>query len=229
VIGGSATASDIIDSPLFHDHFPEIFKFIKLVSSTPIRNMATIAGNFVNASPIGDLTIFFLALDTQLVLSNGKKKREVALKKFYSGYKTLDKKPDEFIEKIWFKLPADNHLFNFEKVSKRTHLDIASVNSAISLHMKNDKIKEANISAGGVGPVPLFLKNSSSFLEGKRLSPGIIEELLTNVQEEISPISDARGTEMYKRILLNQLIKAHFIVLFPNLEFENLCLPATSQ
>ena len=29
--------------------------------------MATIAGNFINASPIGDFTIFFLALDAQLV------------------------------------------------------------------------------------------------------------------------------------------------------------------
>jgi xanthine dehydrogenase small subunit len=55
LIGASATVSDIIDSPLFHDHFPEILRFTKLVSSTPIRNMATIAGNFVNASPLAIL------------------------------------------------------------------------------------------------------------------------------------------------------------------------------
>ena len=32
---------------------------------------------------------------------------------------------------------------------------------------------------------------------------------------EISPISDARGTAEYKRLLLRQLIFAHFILLFP--------------
>jgi xanthine dehydrogenase small subunit len=39
---------------------------------------------------------------------------------------------------------------------------------------------------------------------------------------EILPISDARGTKEYKRLLLGQLIKAHFITLFPSLETTNL-------
>jgi xanthine dehydrogenase small subunit len=33
--------------------------------------------------------------------------------------------------------------------------------------------------------------------------------------EEIAPISDARGTADYKRLLLRQLIYAHFLLLFP--------------
>ena len=104
--------------------------------------MATIGGNFINASPIGDFTIFFLALDAQLSLfqssDSEKSKRELPLRKLYKGYKTLDKKPDESIlNKIWFELPGKNSYFNFEKVSKRTHLDIASVNSAIQY--KNER------------------------------------------------------------------------------------------
>ena len=39
------------------------------------RNMATMAGNLVNASPIGDMTIFFLALNAEIVLSNGKSEK----------------------------------------------------------------------------------------------------------------------------------------------------------
>ncbi len=57
-IGASATVTDLIESEIIRNHFPGIAGFIKLVSSTPIRNMATIAGNFINASPIGDFTIF---------------------------------------------------------------------------------------------------------------------------------------------------------------------------
>lgn len=220
VIGASATVTDLIESSLFHDHFPDIFRFIKLVSSTPIRNMATIAGNFINASPIGDLTIFFLALDAQIILSDGEKKRELSLRKLYKGYKQLNRKPDEIIEKIWFELPCKNTKFNFEKVSKRTHLDIASVNSAICITMKEDHIASASISAGGVGPVPLFLLKASTFLKGKKLSEDLISETIEIAQSEISPISDARGSEKYKRLLLGQLIKAHFLSLFPDLIFE---------
>ena len=34
------------------------------MSSEQIRNMASFGGNLVNASPIGDMTIFFLALNS---------------------------------------------------------------------------------------------------------------------------------------------------------------------
>jgi xanthine dehydrogenase small subunit len=44
--------------------------------------MATLAGNFTNASPIGDFTIFFLALDAQLLLNDGTGKRSIALREF---------------------------------------------------------------------------------------------------------------------------------------------------
>ena len=212
-IGPSATVSDLKASPIITEAFPGFQQYAKLVSSTPIRNMATIAGNFINASPIGDFTIFFLALDAQLVLNDGKNKRELPLRKLYKGYKTLDKKPEEHIEQIWFELPDANTRFHFEKVSKRTHLDIASVNSAIRLQIKGDLIESAGLSAGGVGPVPMYLQKTSIFLKGKKISEALVQEVIELVKTEISPISDARGAKEYKTLLLGQLIKAHFIEL----------------
>ncbi len=215
MMGASVTAADIAASPIFIEHFPQLEKYIKLVSSTPIRNMATLAGNFCNASPIGDFTIFFLALDAQLLLRNGTATRTVPLRQFYKGYKQLDKTPDEFVEKISFLLPSPGSFFNFEKVCKRTYLDIASVNTAIHLQIKGDIIEDAGIAAGGVGPVPMFLKAASKFLKGKKVEDTLISELLLIIQSEISPISDARGTAAYKRLLLNQLVKAHLKPLTP--------------
>ncbi|MEI8053497.1 MAG: FAD binding domain-containing protein [Bacteroidota bacterium] len=223
-MGASTTVSEMADSPVFIKYFPALKNIIKLVSSTPIRNMATVAGNFTNASPIGDLTIFFLALNAQLKLSNGNESRVVALRDFYKGYKQLDKKPEEIIEKIVFELPDANDKFNFEKVCKRTHLDIASVNTAILLKMNGDEIKEGSISAGGVGPVPKYLSAASEYISGKKISIALIKEIIEIAQTEISPISDARGTEAYKRLLLSQLIKAHFICLFPELDNKKILL-----
>jgi xanthine dehydrogenase small subunit len=81
-MGAATTVTEIADSPVFEEYFPSLKKYIHLVSSTQIRNMATVGGNFTNASPIGDLTVFFLALNAQLILSDGNKKRELALKDF---------------------------------------------------------------------------------------------------------------------------------------------------
>jgi xanthine dehydrogenase small subunit len=222
IIGPSATVSDLKNSNIINEAFPAFQRYAKLISSTPIRNMATIGGNFINASPIGDFTIFFLALDAQLVLSDGRTKRELPLRKLYKGYKTLDKQPAEYIEQVSFELPGKDSFFHFEKVSKRTHLDIASVNSAICLQLKNGKVINAGISAGGVGPVPLFLERTSAFLAGKEINEGSIKEAIEVMRTEISPISDARGTKEYKTLLLGQLIKVHFMELFPGLVTEKL-------
>jgi xanthine dehydrogenase small subunit len=221
-IGAAATVTDLLESEIMQNCFPKLKSYVKLVSSTPIRNIATIGGNFINASPIGDLTIFFLALNTNIILSDGAKRRALPLKEFYRGYKILDKKPEEFVEALWFQMPDKDTHFHFEKVSKRTHLDIASVNSAISLQLDGQTIKEVHLSAGGVAPVPLYLKKTVGFLKNKTVSEELVQEAIEITQTEISPITDVRGTEAYKRLLLSQLIKAHFINLFPQLQLSKL-------
>jgi xanthine dehydrogenase small subunit len=81
--------------------------------------------------------------------------------------------------------------------------------------MKGQNIDECFLSAGGVSPVPLFLRKTSEFFTGKPVTPEIIMQANTVMQEEISPISDVRGSAEYKRLLLRQLLLAHFLRLFP--------------
>jgi xanthine dehydrogenase small subunit len=209
-IGAAVTLTAFAESDLIKNFFPDLKKYIKLISSTPIRNMATMAGNLVNASPIGDMSIFFLALDSELVLNKNGKTRTVKLRDFYKAYKQIDKEVDEIIEKIIFTPPQNNH-FNFEKVSKRTHLDIASVNSACQMSLNDDGIiNEIHLSAGGVAPFPKYLKETVSFLKGKKINAENLKAAIEIMNTEIAPISDARGTKEYKRLLLRQLFLAHF-------------------
>jgi xanthine dehydrogenase small subunit len=120
------------------------------------------------------------------------------------------------VDYVSFDYPAENSYFNFEKVSQRTYLDIASVNSSIYLESKDDYIIAARLSAGGVAPIPLFLKKTSEFLNDKSITADIVTEAAGISQTEISPITDARGSAEYKALLLRQLINAHFITLFPD-------------
>jgi len=218
-IGASITASELVESELIRHSFPDLDKYIKLISSTPIRNMATLAGNLINASPIGDISIFFLALDAELVLNKNGSKRSLKLRDFYKAYKIIDKEPDEILEKIIFSPLQKGSLFNFEKVSKRTHLDIASVNTACKIQLNEDgSIETIYLSAGGVAPFPKYLSNTCSFLQGKKFTAEVIEEALVTMNKEILPISDARGSVTYKRLLLRQLFIAHVIKFFGPVE-----------
>ena len=271
-VGASATVTDLLESSTMQAAFPDLYKHLKLVSSTPIRNMATLAGNFVNASPIGDMTVWFLALDADILFDNG---REMPLRKLYLGYKRLAKTDTEFIAAIRFRKPGADFYFNFEKVCKRTYLDIATVNTAISLRVESipgpgwvppalsvpdpaategfspqrygdaekegtaargsppyeggvaaasadgvvlprveHKIVEAHVSAGGVAPIPLYLAETSAFLNGMPVNAQTLADANQIMQAEISPISDVRGSAEYKRLLLRQLLLAHFCELF---------------
>ncbi len=193
-------------------------KLFNLFASKPIRNSATIAGNIINASPIADITITLLSLSAELTLLNSKnEKRKIKLDQFYTGYKTLEKNSDEIIETISFPIPEPNSSFNFEKVSKRTYLDIASVNSSALLQIENNKIVGARISAGGISPIPLFLLKTSEFLINQEINLEVVKNAVNIATTEISPISDIRGSKEYKTLLLGQLIKAHFIELFPKI------------
>ena len=215
-IGGLSTVTDMMDNNALAAYFPEMKSYLKLISSEPIRNMATLAGNFVNASPIGDMTIFFLALDSKIAIKNKLGKlHTIDLKHFYKSYKVYDLQEGEIITNISFNLPSKTSKFNFEKVSKRTCLDIASVNSAMSITMNGDTFEDVHLAVGGVAPIPKYLHETSSFLKGKELSIKIILETAEMLQNEISPISDVRGSSDYKRLLARQLFFAHILKFFP--------------
>ena len=232
-IGASVTVTDLLESPVMQSIFPDLYRHLKLVSSTPIRNMATLAGNFVNASPIGDMTVWFLALDAEIDLCRSPRvskgvTRTLALKDLYMGYKQLAKSDEEYISTIRFRKLTADFRFNFEKVCKRTYLDIATANTAISLRVRSPTVKEgalpdgratdtivdAHVAVGGVAPVPLYLKKTSAFLRGRQVTAETLRQANEIIQSEISPISDVRGTEAYKRLLLRQLFTAHFVELF---------------
>jgi xanthine dehydrogenase small subunit len=200
---------------------PKMPDFLRVFASTPIRNRATLGGNINNASPIGDLTAILLALGADLTLRSASgNERTIPLRTYYTGYKTLDRLPDEIVTMITFRMPDADLLdeqwfFNYEKVSRRTYLDIASVNSAVLMRVSSGIILEANVSAGGVAPVPLYCAKTSAYLVGKPISSEIFREAAEILVAEAAPISDARGTVEYKRLLLQRLFFAHALALFP--------------
>ncbi len=191
-----------------------INRAMELMGSLPIRNRASIAGNLVNASPIGDMTITLLALGAEVGLVASGDRRVVPLHEFFLGYKKLDLRADEMVEWVRFAVADGRLFFNFEKVSKRTYLDIATVNTSISFQTTDGRITNARLSAGGVGPVPMRLERTMALLEGSEPTAATALAAAESARSEISPITDVRGSAEYKKLLLGQLVLAHFQVLF---------------
>jgi xanthine dehydrogenase small subunit len=202
--------------PLVKSYLSEIDVYNLLIASWPIRTRSTLGGNLCNASPIADMTCLLLAIESSIHLidSNGKK-RSLPLKDFYLGYKEMDKAADEIVAEISFPVFDSNTRVNWEKVSKRAWLDIATVNAACKFTVEDSCITDAHLALGGVAATPLFLPETSEFLTGKVVSPEVVADALALAQTDFEPIGDVRGSATYKRLLARQLMAAHFIKLFP--------------
>jgi xanthine dehydrogenase small subunit len=214
-IGAATPLTAIESSPVIRQFFPDLSRHFTRIASLPVRNRATVAGNIVNASPAGDLSVIFLALDSSMVLAGTTGRRTIKLRDFFMGYKVVDMAANEMIVEVRFQVPGADTRFNFEKVGRRSHLDIASVNTAMQLRVRDDSIAEAHAAAGSVAPVPLYLRATSAFLQGRPISAATAREAATIAAGEISPISDVRGSAEYKRALLQHLLSVHFLMMFP--------------
>jgi xanthine dehydrogenase small subunit len=222
-LGAMMPMEDLCGLPPFAD-------YLSCVASGPVRQRATVGGNLVNASPIGDFTIMLLALGAVLGIRAPARPgggpagqepgilRELPLRDFYRGYKKLDLAEGEIVEWVAFAEPGAAG-FHFEKVGRRQHLDIASVNTAVLLRLEGRRIGEARLAAGGVAPVPLLLARASARLSGCEARADVLgralAEALALAQEEVAPISDVRGSQMYRRRLLKHLLVASFLRLLP--------------
>lgn len=208
-VGGAVTIEDFRLSPAVRQYFPALEQDFLLHSSAILRNKATLAGNVVNASPIGDATVILLALDARLVIAGADGKREVPLSKFYIAYKRTDLACGELVSEIVIPLLPKGSRYQFEKVSNRATLDIAAVNSALRVTTAPDgTITDLRVSAGGVAAVPLLLPLDS--FKGRKTDGATIEALARAAEGEAQPIDDIRGSAAYKKLLLGQLVRAHF-------------------
>jgi xanthine dehydrogenase small subunit len=212
-IGSTTTIKELKESAALREYFPKLDGYLKLMASPPIRNMATVGGNIANSSPIGDVCVILMALDATLVLRRKGKTRECKLKDFFIGYKKTAKEPEEFIEWICFDLPDEQTHFSFEKISKRGHLDMATVNSAMRIVLAEGVIKKASFTVGGVGPTIRYLAGTAEYLLGKKINNQTFKEANRIAQGEITPRSRAE----YKRSLVRQQLLIHLMSFAPGM------------
>ncbi|MGB4585765.1 MAG: FAD binding domain-containing protein [Rectinemataceae bacterium] len=228
-VGAAVTVTDFFASKLVREALPGIEKFESQFASSLIRNLATIGGNVANASPVGDITSMLMGLGAVLELGEipsgqnpalHSEPRFLAIEDFFVGYKKTALKRNEILLAVL--IPADAGIFfSFEKIAKREKLDIAAVNTAMSFRVEGGRIAGVRISAGGVAAIPVLLEKAAALFEGApvdRDDPKTLAAFARAVssaaREEVSPISDVRGSAAYRKRMTGRLVLAHFIRLF---------------
>ena len=207
-VGGRVTLSQL--ESFVHDRVPELAQVLDRFGSPQIKNAGTLAGNIANASPIADTLPFLYVTDARLELTGRNGMRTMPIASFYRGYKSLDLAADEIITRIIIPLPARGETLRLYKVSKRSHLDISSFTAAMLMRRAGARIDSIRIAYGGVGPLILRLPRTESFLTGKSFSLGTLEDAGAVAREEITPISDVRGSRDFRLQLAENVLRKFY-------------------
>ncbi len=187
---------------------PEFAEIISVFGSPQIRHVGTIGGNIINASPIADSLPFLFVMEAELELAGPAGRRQVNINQFYHGYKKLDLRPDELLTSIRIPLPKADELLRLYKISRRRDLDISTFTAAIRMRLDGDTIREAALAYGAVGPTVLRLRRTEDYLRGQSFSEETMQAAGDMAIEEITPISDVRGSKDYRyQLARNVLLK----------------------
>jgi xanthine dehydrogenase small subunit len=193
------------------DLVPAFHRILNVFGSPQIRNVGTIGGNLINASPIADSLPFLHVMEAELELASHSGRRIVNINNFYQGYKKFDLKPGELLTRITVPLPGEADLLGLYKVSRRRDLDISTFTAAIRLSLEGNTISRAAIACGAVGPTVLRARQTESFLIGQEFSEAIMREAGDLAVAEVTPISDVRGSRDYRLQLTRNVFVKFFL------------------
>jgi xanthine dehydrogenase molybdopterin binding subunit/xanthine dehydrogenase small subunit len=211
-IGGAATLTAVEEA--LAGEIPALDRMLWVFASRQIRNRATLAGNLVTASPIGDMAPVLLALDARVELRGAAGTREVALDAFFVGYRKTVMAAGEIMSAILIPrgAPADMKRRTASyKVSKRRELDISIVAAAFSIDRdEHGVVQRARLAYGGVAATPVRARKAEHALSGHPFTRHTLEAAKLALAHELAPISDARGSAAYRRGLIASLLEKFF-------------------
>lgn len=197
IIGAGVTWSDLISNALIAEKVGVLAEAARQGGCVATRNVGTIGGNIVNASPAADLVAPLLALDAEVATRSSNADRTIPLKDFFTGPGTTVLKPDELVTEIY--VPFLKGKAVFLKLGRRRAMTLSVVNTAVYLQMDGKICKEARIALGSMAPKPLRCEKAEGLLKGKSIDTDLIGKCAAEAIKETSPIDDQRATAWYRK------------------------------
>jgi len=198
-VGAAVTMARLLSDDLIVGQCPVLASAAKSLGSPLTRNRATIGGNIANASPSADTAPVLLALNADAhFLSTDGSTRKVPMTEFFLDYKKTARRDDEIITGFTF-VPKPGYWGRFVKVGQRDGAAISVANMAVLLKRDGDVCTDLAVAFGAVGPVPLRAYSVEKAAKGGAFSERFAAACAEAVQRDISPISDIRGSDEYRR------------------------------
>jgi CO/xanthine dehydrogenase FAD-binding subunit len=208
-LGAAVPAIEIHENADMRRYYPGLTEAAHLIGSLQIQSRASVGGNVCNGSPAADTTPALIALGAKGRVVGPKGERMVAVEEFCTGPGRTVLHPNELLVEFQIASPARHSSDAYLRFIPRNEMDIAvvGVGAALTLDLDDERCVEARIGLGAVGPTPIFAKDASQALVGKKLDDAAIERAAQLAVAASSPIDDMRGTAEYRRHIVGVLTR----------------------
>ena len=205
-IGALTTYTQLIRSPLIQRNSPALVAASRTVGAVQIQNRGTIGGNIVNASPAGDTLPVLAAYNAEVEIGSARGERRIGFNEFYAGYRRTMLQADELVLAIRLPKLVNGELDFFWKVGTRRAQAISKTVMAARAKMDQDTIENIAIGVGSVAPTVIRAHQTENMLTGAKVTTALIEDARRSIAKEISPITDLRSTEHYRRTVTGNVL-----------------------
>ena len=206
-IGPLVTHNQCLINDLLIDYALPLVKAACSVGAPQIRNVGTILGNLITASPANDTITPLIALDASVTIRSQKGDRTVKLTDFYKGVRKKDLADDEMVVDVHFKKMQPNQKGSFIKYLLRQAHAISVANETVILTFDGDVIIDAIVTLGSVAPTIIHAATAEAYLVGKKLDEAVITEAAKLAAEDAHPITDIRASDNYRNHLVYVLVE----------------------
>jgi xanthine dehydrogenase iron-sulfur cluster and FAD-binding subunit A len=187
-------------------HLPALAEAASQVANPQIRNVATLGGNLCNAAPSADGAPPLMVMEAVLTIAGPDGVRDVSILDFFQGPGQHCMGSAEVLTAITIpEMPVHTGMAFLK--SGRVSQDIALANVAVCVQMENGVCIKCRVSAGAVGPVPMRLQGVEAFAEGREITSDLLLEIQDKAAGEVTPITDVRSTEIYRRTVTGVMVK----------------------
>ena len=206
-IGSAVPARQVELDTRARDTYTAVAESAALLGSVQVRNLASVGGNICNAAPSADMAPPLIAMEAQAVIAGPKGERRVPLSDFFTGVRKTVVGPDELLVEIFVPAPGPHSGGCYIRHTPRRELDIAVVGVSSQVTIASGVCAKARIALAAVAPTPVRATAAEAALEGKPLTPELIERAADLAGQAAKPISDQRGSADFRRHLVRVLTR----------------------
>ena len=148
-----------------------------------------------------------LAYNAKIELQSVNGTREVALDDYFIGYRKTLRKENELIVSVIIPKLTNGTIVKSYKISKRKDLDISTVSGGFRLELNgNNEVQEIKLLFGGMAEKTQRAVNTEQFLLLKKWERDTIENAMSILANEFTPISDTRASAEFRTIASRNLL-----------------------